>query len=144
MSNNLFGENIFIEEEEEEEEDKKLSFFEYLMDNIYIRYSIFIFSGILLIILLYYTYNFFVGKKNYLEESRKDNIKKYPPIENVLDFTKAIVKQYDDSKIVMPEYFNKHKISKIPDNNISYYHNKYDTRTFVQGADGKFYHNIKI
>ena len=68
----------------------------------------------------------------------------HPPSKNVLDFSKSIIKQVNDSEATYPGYFNRYKIADTSHTNLETYSNKNDIRDFVQGADGKFYRNLKI
>lgn len=68
----------------------------------------------------------------------------HPPSKNVLDFSKSIIKQVNDSEALYPGYFNRYKIADTSHTNVETYSNKNDIRDFVQGADGKFYRNLKI
>lgn len=119
----------------EEEEKKEETLYEKIISNpIYLA----IIVGVTSLILIFVIYFLFFRRKKI---SSLDMI--YAPSENMLKVNKSILKQIKDSKSKVPKYFRKYKIADTEHDNVNVYKNQYDSRTFVQGSDGKFYKNLK-
>tara|TARA_B100000886_G_C20271468_1_gene427231 strand:+ start:239 stop:619 length:381 start_codon:yes stop_codon:yes gene_type:complete len=119
----------------EEEEEKEQTLYEKIMSNPIYKYTA---VGITVILLIFIIYLIFFRKN---KKASLDMI--YAPTENMLNVNKSILKQIKDSKSKLPKYFRKYKIADTEHDNVNVYKNQYDRRTFVQGADGKFYKNLK-
>lgn len=118
-----------------EEEKKEQTLFEKIMSNPIYKYTI---IGVLSILLIFIIYLIFFRRS---KKTSLDMI--YAPTENMLNVNKSIIKQIKDSKSKLPKYFKKYKVADTEHDNVDVYKNQYDTRTFVQGSDGKFYKNLK-
>ena len=105
------------------------------MSNPIYKYTI---IGVLSILLIFIIYLIFFRRS---KKTSLDMI--YAPTENMLNVNKSIIKQIKDSKSKLPKYFKKYKVADTEHDNVDVYKNQYDTRTFVQGSDGKFYKNLK-
>lgn len=119
----------------EEEEEKEQTLYEKIMSNPIYKYTA---VGITVILLIFIIYLIFFRKS---KKTSLDMI--YAPTDNMLNVNKSILKQIKDSKSKLPKYFKKYKIADTEHDNVNVYKNQYDRRTFVQGADGKFYKNLK-
>ncbi len=117
-----------------EEEEKEQTLYEKIISNPIYKYTA---LGVTVIILIFVIYLIFFRSK----KASLDMI--YAPTENMLNVNKSILKQIKDSKSKLPKYFKKYKIADTEHDNVDVYKNQYDKRTFVQGADGKFYKNLK-
>ena len=118
-----------------EEEEKEQTLYEKIMSNPIYKYTA---VGITVILLIFIIYLIFFRKS---KKASLDMI--YAPTDNMLNVNKSILKQIKDSKSKLPKYFKKYKIADTEHDNVNVYKNQYDRRTFVQGADGKFYKNLK-